>query len=106
MNSGEHTGVLNEKTVSTSVEDDNKDTREQDETETSILDEPARWNSSRTNVFRYLAALFSFIIMGMSDAASGVSFDASLHKEYLTDRRIGIDSICEIQIKDSSVYSN
>jgi hypothetical protein len=32
-----------------------------------------RWNESRTNMYRYFAALYSFIVMGMNDAASGVS---------------------------------
>lgn len=32
-----------------------------------------RWNESRTSTNRYFAALYSFIIMGMNDAASGVS---------------------------------
>lgn len=31
-----------------------------------------RWNQNRTNIYRYFAALYSFIIMGMNDAASGV----------------------------------
>lgn len=32
-----------------------------------------RWNKPRINLYRYLAALYSFIIMGMNDAAYGVS---------------------------------
>ena len=37
--------------------------------------EPAleRWNNPRINIYRYLAANYSFIIMGMNDAAYGVS---------------------------------
>ncbi|OAA59676.1 tRNA wybutosine-synthesizing protein [Niveomyces insectorum RCEF 264] len=30
-----------------------------------------RWNESRTNVFRFFVTLFSFVIMGMNDAAVG-----------------------------------
>lgn len=33
-----------------------------------------QWNRPRINVYRYLAALYSFVIMGMSDACYGVSF--------------------------------
>jgi hypothetical protein len=36
-----------------------------------------RWNESRTNINRYFAALYSFIIMGMNDAASGVRIPSS-----------------------------
>lgn len=32
-----------------------------------------RWNKPQINVYRYLATLYSFIIMGMNDAAYGVS---------------------------------
>lgn len=32
-----------------------------------------RWNNPRINMYRYLSANFSFIIMGMNDAAYGVS---------------------------------
>ena len=32
------------------------------------------WNRPRINFFRYLAAIYAFIIMGMNDAAYGVSF--------------------------------
>lgn len=32
-----------------------------------------KWNTPRINLYRYLSALFSFIIMGMNDAAYGVS---------------------------------
>jgi hypothetical protein len=32
-----------------------------------------QWNSPRINLYRYLATLYSFIIMGMNDAAYGVS---------------------------------
>lgn len=31
-----------------------------------------RWNETPINTFRYLTTLFSFIIMGMNDAATGV----------------------------------
>ena len=43
-----------------------------------------RWNDSRINIYRYLGANFSFIIMGMNDAAYGVG--ASLHVWELLQR--------------------
>lgn len=33
-----------------------------------------RWNSSSTNVTRYLQTLLAFLVMGVSDASLGVSF--------------------------------
>lgn len=40
-----------------------------------------RWNGSKTNTFRFLSALFTFIIIGMNDGAVGVSLSVrpSLH---------------------------
>ena len=32
-----------------------------------------QWNKPRINLYRYFASLYSFIIMGMNDAAYGVS---------------------------------
>ena len=32
-----------------------------------------QWNRPRINIYRYLATLYSFVIMGMNDAAYGVS---------------------------------
>jgi len=34
-------------------------------------DDLEKWNSSRTIVYRYFATIYSFIILGMSDAAYG-----------------------------------
>lgn len=33
-----------------------------------------RWNSSPTNIARYLQTLLAFLVMGVSDASLGVSF--------------------------------
>lgn len=79
MSSENHSQVMNEKTVSTLVGDDTKhingEANEQDDVPTSDPDPDRleRWNSSGTNIFRYFASLFSFIVMGMNDAAYGVS---------------------------------
>lgn len=32
-----------------------------------------RWNSSRLNIYRYLAVNWSFVVIGMNDACIGVS---------------------------------
>ena len=37
-----------------------------------------QWNYPKINIYRYLSAIFSFIIMGMNDAAPGVSSHAIL----------------------------
>lgn len=77
MSSENHSQVMNEKTVSTLVGDDTKhingEANEQDDVPTSDPDPDRleRWNSSGTNIFRYFASLFSFIVMGMNDAAYG-----------------------------------
>ena len=34
-----------------------------------------RWNKSPINIYRFSAALYSFVIMGMNDGAYGVSFE-------------------------------
>lgn len=52
-----------------------------------------RWNDTRINVFRYLATLFSFIILGMSDAAYGVSIPPLY--SHLSDRCPGTNTIRE-----------
>lgn len=40
-------------------------------TETSELE---MWNKPRINMYRYFTTLYTFVIMGMNDAAYGVSF--------------------------------
>jgi hypothetical protein len=35
------------------------------------------WNKPRINMYRYLSTLYTFIIMGMNDAAYGVSLRSS-----------------------------
>lgn len=53
---------------------DLQDTKEQVNIDT-FSDAPVleRWNEPRINAYRYFAALYSFILMGMTDAANGVS---------------------------------
>ena len=47
------------------------DTREEDESPGTpeVLEQ---WNNPRINLYRYLATIYSFIILGMNDAAYGV----------------------------------
>jgi hypothetical protein len=54
------------------------------------------WNKPMINRYRYLAAIYSFTIMGMNDAAYGVSLDAPKRnaKTKLNFRK-GLDSIRE-----------
>jgi hypothetical protein len=50
-----------------------EDTREEAENPPTISNGLEQWNKPRINVYRYLATLYCFIIMGMNDAAYGVS---------------------------------
>lgn len=40
---------------------------------TQVFHEAERWNYPRSNVFKTLATFWSFLVMGMNDAAYGVS---------------------------------
>jgi hypothetical protein len=54
-----------------------------------------QWNRPRINIYRYLATLYSFVIMGMNDAAYGVSVTSRCwHNPQLTFDS-GPHSICE-----------
>ncbi len=58
--------------------------------------EPAsleQWNKPRINMYRYLAAIYSFIIMGMNDAAYGVSPESPNKTEIKLNLLKGFDSI-------------
>jgi len=54
-----------------------EDTEEQLEAQHVENNSLEKWNSPSINTYRYLAANFGFIIMGMNDAAYGVSQVAS-----------------------------
>jgi hypothetical protein len=41
-----------------------------------------QWNTPRINIYRYFATIYSFIIMGMNDAAYGVSSPSTLPSFY------------------------
>jgi hypothetical protein len=68
--------VLRDSITSGPAEDEPKqvieDTKEVESplTEGAVLE---RWNSPKINLWRYLAANYCFILMGMNDAAYGVS---------------------------------
>jgi len=49
--------------------------KKEDEEDVPMTDPNAleKWNSSRTQIYRYLCALLGLFIMGMNDAAYGVS---------------------------------
>lgn len=44
-----------------------------------------KWNGTRTNAFRYVATLYSFIVMGMNDGAVGVRFPPKRSSETIAD---------------------
>lgn len=47
-----------------------------------------QWNKPRINLYRYLATLLGFIIMGMNDAAYGVGYLLKLKTILLTSFRL------------------
>lgn len=61
-----------------------------------------RWNESRINVYRYFATLYCFMLMGMNDAATGVSIP---HKTYRPPNMfLGTDPICKMRCMNRDVY--
>ena len=46
------------------------------------------WNRPRINIYRYLATLWSFILMGMNDAAIGVSSPPLIPDMHLIHRPV------------------
>ncbi|KAH6679824.1 major facilitator superfamily domain-containing protein [Halenospora varia] len=47
------------------------DTKEQTENDTTEVGKLEQWNNPKSNIFRYLATLYSFTILGMVDASFG-----------------------------------
>lgn len=50
-----------------------------------------QWNKPRINIYRYLASLYTFVVMGMNDAAYGVSIFSSILAQastYILFRRL------------------
>ncbi|PQE15300.1 Major facilitator superfamily domain general substrate transporter protein [Rutstroemia sp. NJR-2017a BVV2] len=43
-----------------------------------------RWNEPRINLYRYLSALYSFIVLGMNDAAYGIQLETYYDQTYTT----------------------
>lgn len=74
-----HQDVISNGDQSISVEYELKhgfeNSKEQIDSPVDVDDEEIleRWNTPRINLYRFLAALYSFIIMGMNDGAYGVS---------------------------------
>ncbi|KAG9248032.1 major facilitator superfamily domain-containing protein [Calycina marina] len=58
-------------TLSVNLESGIRPNNEKVDSSNVTTGELEKWNGSKTNVYRYLATLFSFIIMGMNDAAYG-----------------------------------
>jgi hypothetical protein len=48
------------------------ETKEHLDSPTPEIEKLEQWNKTKVDVYRFLAALYSFIIMGMNDAAYGV----------------------------------
>lgn len=60
----------NEKTMGSSAIENTSGQLDLSDSSPSPLE---RWNEPRVNTYRYFAALYGFVLMGMTDAASGVS---------------------------------
>jgi hypothetical protein len=76
-----HTAMLTAEAVRahpTDAKSDSKDIENtKEEVDHSVTDSEdldlERWNEPRANAYRYFATIFAFTIMGMNDAAYGVS---------------------------------
>lgn len=93
--------TINDEIQSYSVEDgpnqmleDSKEQIDSPIEETQSFETLERWNKPRINLYRYLASLYSFVIMGMNDAAYGVSSDQAHQNAILTSLK-GSHTICE-----------
>lgn len=94
----DHDGVAKEDSIiRASVNSDSKQfSRAEVELEGPVTEKThEQWNNPKINIYRVLSANFSFIILGMNDAAYGVC-TPPLH---LTNIEliffVGFDSICE-----------
>lgn len=63
--------MMSENTVNSRLEEEPKETGEQNPgfPENNSLEQ---WNDPKINTYRYLSALFTFVVMGMNDAVVGV----------------------------------
>ncbi len=93
--------IVEDRFVSQSIEEPSnniEDSKEHVEAHVNEIGSLEKWNSPTINIYRYLAALFSFIILGMNDAAFGVCLpQPQLQGHYdriITDFPQGFDSIC------------
>ncbi len=76
----EDRNIANEDTALASIEGDSKQVREKI-ADQSDISRPSpereilqRWNEPRVNLYRYLAVLYSFVVLGMNDGVYGVGF--------------------------------
>jgi hypothetical protein len=76
------------------------DTKEDTQNSTDEMNKLDRWNQPRINMYRYFTTLFCLIIMGMNDAAYGVSPKVVVLGEP-ADVCKGFNSICEIYLLHS-----
>ncbi len=81
-----------------------KDSNEEAEDSTNEVNKLEQWNHPRINMYRYLTTLFCLILMGMNDAAYGVSLSKTISKEKLTFYQ-GFDSICKRHIPHAGAFA-
>jgi hypothetical protein len=77
-----------------------EESKEEAENSPNEINELEKWNHPRINMYRYLTTLFCLILMGMNDAAYGVSLSKAILKEKLTVYQ-GFNSICKSHIPHS-----
>lgn len=77
-----------------------EDSNEEAEDSPNEINKLEQWNHPRINMYRYLNTLFCLILMGMNDAAYGVSLSKAISKEQLTFY-LGFNSICRRLIPHS-----
>jgi hypothetical protein len=84
--------MTKDSTTSLSVKDEMRhalesgidETKEQGKIPENVSKGLEQWNKPRINVYRYLATLYCFIIMGMNDAAYGVSLPLLGEMDHMT----------------------
>jgi len=81
-----------------------EDSNEEAEDPTNEVNKLEKWNHPRINMYRYLTTLFCLILMGMNDAAYGVSLLKAIWKEKLTFY-LGFDPICKRLIPHSGAFA-
>lgn len=77
--------TLQTRTSQQAVQENNDPVEHLPSPTTAVAHKPERWNTPRTNLWRTLAAFWSFVVMGSNDAAYGVSDNSEYTTKSSTD---------------------